>query len=229
MARRFRSLRHCLVLKSGAKGVIEDDQSALPVPGLLAPEVADAFLRTLWNEVMAQRVPLQREQQTVLTKRALEVHGRNYTPLLALHWGLTSLVAEKTKLDLIPSFAWFRIYFEGDILRVHADRKACEVSASITLAYSDGQCWPLNIGQNLTSKCFLVSDDFGDEKYDTFAMNPGDGVLYCGSTRRHGRTTPNPNRWSAHAFLQWVQRDGKYQAEAFERLNFGAIPSPLIS
>jgi hypothetical protein len=24
--------------------------------------------------------------------------------------------------------------------------------------------------------------------------------------RRHGRTTPNPNGWSAHLFLHWVER-----------------------
>ena len=33
---------------------------------------------------------------------------------------------------------------------------------------------------------------------------------------RHGRTAPNPNAWSAHLFLHWVDRDGPYRDHAFD-------------
>ena len=48
-------------------------------------------------------------------------------------------------------------------------------------------------------------------------MRPGDGVLYQGTHHRHGRLTPNPNSWSAHLFLHWIDRNGDYAAEAFDR------------
>jgi hypothetical protein len=28
---------------------------------------------------------------------------------------------------------------------------------------------------------------------------------------------PNPNRWSAHLFLHWVERDGEFAGEAFDK------------
>ena len=192
---------------------------------LVSPEVADTFLRMLWSDIVNQRVLTQTHQQDLLRRNALEVHGRNYPPLLGLHWGLTSIVAEKVSADLLPSFSFFRLYFAGDICRVHSDRPACEVSLSLTLAYSDGLPWELCIATNLAEDRITVGEDFGDEPHESFVTMPGDAVLYHGSSHRHGRITPNPNRWSAHVFLQWVVRDGPHIEEAFERLELGDRPS----
>lgn len=189
--------------------------------GLLSREVADAFLRTLWSDVVNRRVLTQTHQQDLLRKNALEIHGRDYTPLLGLHWGLTSIVAEKAASELLPSFAFFRLYFAGDICRVHSDRPACEVSLSLTLAYSDDLPWDLCIATNRAEDRNLVVDDFDGEPPEAFTTMPGDAVLYYGSSHRHGRVTPNPNRWSAHVFLQWVTKNGPYEREAFERLELG--------
>ncbi len=82
----------------------------------------------------------------------------------------------------------------------------------------------MNVGTRPISGENKVADDFGDEPFESFSMQAGDGVLYRGSLRRHGRIVPNPNRWSAHAFLQWVDPDGPHSGEAFERLDFGKLP-----
>jgi len=203
---------------------LDGPTAALSTPEILGPEIADAFLRTIWRDIGTDKVPFQTHDQNLLRLNALEVHGRNYAPLLALHWGLTSLIAQKLSANLLPSFAWFRLYFGGDICRVHSDRLACEVSLSLTLGYSDGKPWDLSIGTRSIADGNNIADDFGDEPFESFTMEPGDGVLYRGSLRRHGRIAPNPNRWSAHAFLQWVDRDGPYRAEAFERLDLGKLP-----
>ena len=47
-------------------------------------------------------------------------------------------------------------------------------------------------------------------------MQVGDAMLYQGVHHRHGRTLPNPNGWSVHLFLHWVDRDGPYQDHAFD-------------
>ena len=154
-----------------------------------------------------------------------KIHGRNYAPLLALHWGLTPTVTGLLGLDLLPSFVFFRLYFEGDVLRVHSDRPACEVSLSLTLASNDSLPWPLSVGTAPANESRGVEDDFGNEPYDSFAMNAGDGLLYRGTERRHGRLEPNPNRWSAHVFFMWVHAAGEHRNEAFERLDLGAAPS----
>jgi hypothetical protein len=195
------------------------------IPRLISPQVADAVLRMLWRDITNRRVATQTHQQELLRKNALEIHGRNYPPLLALHWGLTSLIAEKAGEDLLPSFSFFRLYFVDDICRIHSDRPACELSVSLTLAYSDGLPWNLSIAQQLASDGMATSCDFGDEPYRSFAMQPGDAVLYRGSAYRHGRPLPNPNRWSAHVFLQWVSRGGPHEGEAFERIDLADLPS----
>ncbi|HYE27990.1 MAG TPA: hypothetical protein VEA61_07135, partial [Allosphingosinicella sp.] len=59
-------------------------------------------------------------------------------------------------------------------------------------------------------------EDFGDEPYSSIEMQPGDAVLYRGIELRHGRTLPNPNRWSAHLFLFWVERGGEFEQHAFD-------------
>ena len=56
------------------------------------------------------------------------------------------------------------------------------------------------------------------------AMDVGDAVAYRGVDHRHGRTTPNPNRWSAHLFLHWVDPDGPQRGEAFDRKG---VPQPV--
>lgn len=190
----------------------------------LAPEVADAFLRTIWHDIHGQRVEFQTHKQKLLQKNALEVHGRHHGPMSGLHWGLTSLIAERVKAEVVPSFAFFRMYFKDDVCRVHSDRPACEVSLSLTIAYSDGHPWDLSIGTATDFDRCAVDEDFGAEPFNSFAMEPGDGVLYHGSVRRHGRVVPNPNRWSAHLFLHWVDPEGPYKNEAFERLDLGSRP-----
>jgi hypothetical protein len=52
-------------------------------------------------------------------------------------------------------------------------------------------------------------------------MQVGDAVLYQGVRHRHARVTPNPNGWSIHLFLHWVDRDGPFREHAFD----GRIPT----
>ena len=56
-----------------------------------------------------------------------------------------------------------------------------------------------------------------EDEMSSVPMQPGDAVLYQGVHRHHGRTTPNPNRWSAHLFLHWVARNGPFSGEAFDK------------
>lgn len=193
---------------------------------VIAPEIADVFLRTLWSDIRSQKVDFQTHQQGLLRKNALEVHGRHSPAMMGLHWGLTSRVAEEVGRQLVPSFAFFRMYFRDDVCRVHSDRPACEVSLSVTIGYSDGKPWDLSIGTASDFDTLAIADDFGEEPFRSYAMRPGDGLLYHGSRRRHGRLVPNPNCWSAHLFLQWVDPSGPHRSEAFERLEFGSIPQP---
>jgi hypothetical protein len=117
---------------------------------------------------------------------------------------------------LLPTYDYFRIYREGDVCRVHCDRYSCEHSLSLTLDYSDGEPWDLQVGKERTEPSSRVEEDFGAEPYASIPMKVGDAVLYQGVNHRHGRMKPNPNGWSAHLFLHWVDRDGPHREHAFD-------------
>ncbi len=202
--------------------VLDERTQALLIPQFLAPEIADAFVRTMWKDFAGGRVLVKPHKFGLVRKNSIDSKGNGYAPLSALHWGLTPTVTELIGKYLLPSFAYFRIYFGDDICRVHADRSACEFSLSLTLALSDFIPWDLSMGTAPPEDVSAVADDFGDEPYESYPMSAGDAVLYRGTMRRHGRVTPNPNRWSAHAFFEWVERGGPHHGEAFEDLDLGA-------
>lgn len=210
-------------------GRYREDGYAL-LRGLVAPRVAQAFLRRLSKDLGRTALPLVGEgpHSRVLKRPALEVHGGDYPPMLFFFWGLTPLMSRLVGRELLPTYDFFRVYRAGDVCRVHSDRRACEHSLSLTLDYSDGRAWPLQIGKAASARQG-IADDFGGEDPASIAMQPGDALLYRGIDHRHGRTEPNPNRWSAHLFMHWVEADGPNRDEAFEgepaseagRVNFG--------
>ena len=75
--------------------------------------------------------------------------------------------------------------------------------------------WPLEIGHTSQEPSARVEEGW-DEAHSAVPMQVGDAVLYQGVHHRHGRTMPNPNRWSAHLFLHWVDREGPYRDQAFD-------------
>jgi hypothetical protein len=198
-------------------GAYEKSGYAL-VRGLVAPEVARAFMRGVKEDMGPTPIPLSRvsHHSVVLKRPAFEIYGNHYKPLSYFLWALTPVVSQLTGRDLLPSYDYFRIYQRGDICRVHTDRPSCEHSVSLTLEYSDGQPWALEVGKKRVES-HPGGDDFADEEYSSLPMQIGDAVLYQGVHYAHGRTVPNPNGWSAHLFLHYVDRDGPFGDHAFDR------------
>jgi hypothetical protein len=198
-------------------GSYHDDGYA-HVQGLVSPEVAQAFLQGLKQEIGPAAIPLSRvtSHPNLLQRPAFEIYGHHYKPMLHFLWGLTPIVSEIIGRDLLPTYDYFRIYREGDVCRVHSDRHSCEHSLSLTLDYSDGEIWDLDIEKARSEPSARVEEDFGPEAYTSISMQVGDAVLYQGVSHRHGRVKPNPNAWSAHLFLHWVDRHGPYRDKAFD-------------
>lgn len=186
--------------------------------GLVPAEVAQAFLHAIKTDIGPAAIPLSqvRQHPNLLRRAAFEAYSHLYKPLNFFLWGLTPLMSDLVGRRLLPTYDYFRIYREGDICRVHSDRYACEHSLSLTLDYSDGAVWPLEVEKAETDPSSKVEEDFGPEAFASLPMAVGDAVLYQGVRHRHGRTSPNPNGWSAHLFLHWVDRDGPYREHAFD-------------
>lgn len=188
--------------------------------GLIPRAVATGMLARLRSDFARQGIDLgQLEKQgPLLVRPALEIYGYHYPMFAAFHWGLTATVAALVGEDLLPSYCYFRVYRQGDLCKVHGDRPACEHSISLTLGYSDDRPWPLELARRPIERPYERADDGFAAEEDAAAavMLPGDGVLYQGVHHHHGRTTPNPNRWSAHLFLHWVASAGPFADQAFD-------------
>lgn len=194
------------------------DDGYAHIQGLLPPEVARAFLQGLRQDIGPGAIPLSRvkDHPNLLKRAAFEVYGHHYKPMLYFLWALTPTVSSIVGKDLLPTYDYFRVYREGDVCRVHSDRYSCEHSLSLTLDYSDGEVWDLQIGKQRLDPSSKVEEDFGSEPNASVSMAVGDAVLYQGVHHRHGRVSPNPNAWSAHLFLHWVDRNGPYREHAFD-------------
>lgn len=190
------------------------------LPGLLPREVATGIVARLQADLAGQGAGFGHLLQSndLLCTPAAEITSNQYSPLSGLLWGMTPAIAAAIGEDLLPTYAYFRLYRQGDICKVHGDRYACEHSVSLTLAYADDKPWALEVSPVRTDKPYQRADAAfrADERAEAVFMQPGDGVLYQGVHHHHARTTPNPNAWSAHVFLHWVARDGPYAAQAFD-------------
>lgn len=194
------------------------------IEGLIPPEVARAFLERFRHELGPRPVALSqvKEHPNLLQRPALEVYGQHYYPMLFFLWGLTPLMSNLVGKDLLPTYDYLRVYRQGDTCRVHSDRYSCEHSLSLTLGYSDDKIWDLEVERQRTDPSARIDEQFEGD-FASIGLKPGDALLYQGVHHRHGRTSANPNRWSAHLFLHWVDRDGPYRDHAFD----GNAPRPV--
>lgn len=190
-------------------------------------EVTSAFLAQLKDDLGPGAIPISgaAEFSNLLKRPAFEIYGHHYPSMLFFLWALTPVVSGIVGRELLPTYDYLRIYREGDVCRVHHDRPACEHSLSLTLDYSDGVPWNLEVERPTTRPSSAVEDGFGTNSFASLEMNIGDAVLYQGVNHRHGRLNPNPNQWSVHVFLHWVDRNGPNRGHAFD----GRVPPSSVS
>ena len=150
-------------------------------------------------------------------------------------------------IQLFSTYSYSRIYHKGDILPLHVDRNACEISITITLGYGGKSVWPLVIlPKNETLKCInhvgISGGDFPGEninitpdisqKLKKVSANVGDGILYRGIELGHGRDEYIEGDWQAQVFFHFVDANGpnmhhkndqprKEQEKIFKGLNHG--------
>jgi len=99
--------------------------------------------------------------------------------------------------ELLPTYGYARLYSNGDELKPHRDRSACEVSITVQLGRSHNYAWPIHMG---------------DKRFD---IAEGDGVLYKGCDIKHWRNVCDgpEGYYSGQAFLHYVRKNGPYAKE----------------
>ena len=185
------------------------------LPGLVATEIGNALIDRIPREASdtARGLAPPPQDAKAVHGAALQTQGARSASLRRFHQELTLALHAITGLDLMPSHCFFRINARGTRLRIHTDKPRFQHALSLTLAYSDGHVWPLEVAlddQRAASAAF----DWSERPHRRFAMAVGDAVLYRGHERAHARVTPNPNESSSHAFLFWIDRGNPRFANA---------------
>lgn len=100
--------------------------------------------------------------------------------------------------ELLPTYAYARLYSNGDELVKHTDRPACEISVTIQLGRSHHYSWPIYMG---------------GQRFD---IAEGDGVVYKGCDIEHWRNPCDGPKdyYSGQVFLHYVKRNGQHAAHA---------------
>ena len=123
---------------------------------------------------------------------------------------------------LLPTYAYARLYdTPGEELKVHTDRPACEISATLTLGF-DGDVWPICVGDYTEAgQGRKVITQQGDTKYlineREIKMGVGDAVLYRGMEKVHWREPYKEGKWQAQVFLHYVDADGPHANEKYDK------------
>lgn len=114
-----------------------------------------------------------------------------------LHERLWPLIEQVVGEPLIPTYAYARLYSNGDTLEKHTDRSACEVSVTIQLGRSHHYAWPIYMGEQ------------------RFDLAEGDGVVYPGCDIEHWRDKcDGPDGYYAgQLFLHFVRKNGPFASE----------------
>lgn len=109
---------------------------------------------------------------------------------------LKPIMEKTTKLKLVETYSYARIYKKGDILHKHKDRPSCEISTTLNLG---GDMWPIYI-KNIQDKEVKIS------------LEPGDMLVYSGCDLEHWRNKFNKKE-CAQVFLHYNNKHSNYGEE----------------
>ena len=96
------------------------------------------------------------------------------------------VMEEKTGLQLLPTYAYARIYKKGDVLHRHKDRMSCEISTTMNLG---GDSWPIYLEPDETKGGHEEDGVYKSENTQGIKVDlePGDMLVYSGCILEHWR------------------------------------------
>ena len=108
-------------------------------------------------------------------------------------------VEKESNLKLFPTYAYWRYYVFGGMLRKHSDRPSCEISVTACIKkYSD---WPIVVEKT------------------SFELEEGDAVLYAGCDQKHWRPGVYEGEGMAQVFFHYVNQNGPNRDHAYDQIN----------
>jgi len=174
-----------------------EQHGAVHISGLIPKEFCQFFTHVLMRQ---SELNGKKGDEQIPNAKAILAYEVMFETLQERLWPtMEQIVGE----ELLPTYAYARLYSNGDKLKKHTDRPACEVSVTIQLGRSHHYAWPIYMG---------------GQRYD---MGEGDGVIYSGCGVEHWRDECNgpTGYYSGQVFLHYVKKNGQYVCEAGDATN----------
>lgn len=167
---------------------IFNEHGALHVKDVVSKELATFFTQVM---LRAPAYTGKADDEQVSGALGMLDHEIMFDTLLERIWPLVETVLGE---ELLPTYAYGRVYTNGNVLEKHTDRPSCEVSVTVQLARSHHYAWPIYMGGK------------------RFDLAECDGVIYKGCDVEHWRNPCDaPDGYaSGQVFLHFVRKNGKY-------------------
>jgi len=160
------------------------------------------------QELTEELKKLVAEQKTVndlQCPKSEAVHGAEAFDKLLEH--CLPYFEQASGLKLYPTYSYARLYNQqGEELKNHRDRPACEISATLTLGF-DGDVWSIYMGD----------DEDKTVNVNKIDMAVGDAVMYRGCDKYHWREPYFEGQWQAQVFLHYVDANGPHAEWKYDK------------
>jgi len=121
------------------------------------------------------------------------------------------IMEKHTKLKLIPTYSYARIYKRGDVLHRHKDRPSCEISTTLNLG---GDLWPI----------YLEPSGKKEKAGIKINLKPGDMLVYSGCKLEHWREAFD-GKDCAQVFLHYNTSSKEGEKNKFDGRPFLGLPN----
>lgn len=118
---------------------------------------------------------------------------------------LNPMMNKVTGLNLVPSYSYARIYYNGAEMKKHKDRPSCQYSCTLNL-YNHTKPWKIYF-KNVQGKKISIK------------LHPGDCIVYKGTDLSHWRQIYKGEQVN-QVFLHYVDSNGPHSDYIFDKRPF---------
>ena len=108
------------------------------------------------------------------------------------------IIEKESNLKLFPTYAYWRYYVYGGLLRKHLDRPSCEISITACIKKQDN--WPIVVENVIVE------------------LEEGDALLYKGCVQEHWRPGIYKGNGMAQVFMHYVDQKGPFTHHAHDHI-----------
>jgi hypothetical protein len=172
-------------------------------------EILTKFLQESVNDNVATKDEQCPSSYSVYNHSNLDILLEEFLPTME----------KETGKKLFPTYAYARLYQNGEKLLCHVDRESCEYSATVTLGF-DKAVWPIFVGdRGKIDDLKIVGEEdhnFYAKNVDIVRMDVGDAVIYKGMEQPHWRDEFQ-GEWQAQVFLHYVDQEGPHAEWKYDK------------